>query len=125
MGSPAIEIEGVSKVYKVYPTPRHQALELLTFGARTYHTDLCALRDVTLRVERGTTLGVVGNIIWLILAGWWLALSHLVLAIVFAITIIGIPFAWAHFKLAALALWPIGMTIVPNDFIPQPYPRRD
>jgi lipopolysaccharide transport system ATP-binding protein len=61
MGSPAIEIEGVSKVYKVYPTPRHQALELLTFGARTYHTDLCALRDVTLRVDRGTTLGVVGN----------------------------------------------------------------
>jgi uncharacterized membrane protein YccF (DUF307 family) len=70
-------------------------------------------------------LGVVGNIIWLILAGWWLALSHLVLAIVFAITIIGIPFAWAHFKLAALALWPIGMAIVPNDFAPLPYPRRD
>lgn len=61
MSSPAIEIEGVSKVYKVYPTPRHRALELLTFGARTYHTDLCALRDVTLRVDRGTTLGVVGN----------------------------------------------------------------
>ena len=70
-------------------------------------------------------LGVIGNIIWLILAGWWLALSHLVLAIIFAITIIGIPFAWAHFKLAALALWPIGKTIVPNDFMPQPYPRRD
>ena len=70
-------------------------------------------------------LGVIGNIIWLVLAGWWLALSHLVLAIVFAITIIGIPFAWAHFKLAALALWPIGKMIVPIDVGPLPYPRRD
>jgi uncharacterized membrane protein YccF (DUF307 family) len=70
-------------------------------------------------------LGVIGNIIWLVLAGWWLALSHLVLAIVFAVTIIGIPFAWAHFKLAALALWPIGKMIVPIDVGPLPYPRRD
>ena len=51
--------------------------------------------------------------------------AHLVLAIVFAITIIGIPFAWAHFKLAGVALWPIGKIIVPNDFAPPPYPRRD
>ena len=70
-------------------------------------------------------LGVIGNIIWLVLAGWWLALGHLVLAIVLAITIIGIPFAWAHFKLAALALWPIGKMIVPIDVGPLPYPRRD
>jgi uncharacterized membrane protein YccF (DUF307 family) len=69
-------------------------------------------------------LGVVGNIIWLVLAGWWLALGHLVFAILFAITIIGIPFAWAHFKLAALALWPIGKAIVPNDFQPAAYPPR-
>jgi uncharacterized membrane protein YccF (DUF307 family) len=47
-----------------------------------------------------------------------------VFAILFAITIIGIPFAWAHFKLAALALWPIGKTIVPNDFQPAAYTRR-
>ena len=70
-------------------------------------------------------LGVVGNIIWLVLAGWWLALGHLLLAIVLAITIIGIPFAWAHFKLAGLALWPIGKMIVPIDAVPLPYPRRD
>lgn len=69
-------------------------------------------------------LGVIGNIIWLVLAGWWLALGHLVFAILFAITIIGIPFAWAHFKLAALALWPIGKAIVPNDFAPMGYPPR-
>src|SRR4029079_8875306 len=58
-------------------------------------------------------LGVLGNILWLILAGWWLALGHLITAIMLAITIVGIPFAWAHVKLAGLALWPIGKMIVP------------
>jgi uncharacterized membrane protein YccF (DUF307 family) len=57
-------------------------------------------------------LGLLGNIIWLVLAGWWLALGHLITAILLAITIIGIPFAWAHLKLAGLALWPIGKDIV-------------
>jgi uncharacterized membrane protein YccF (DUF307 family) len=57
--------------------------------------------------------GLIGNIIWLVLAGWWLALGHLATAILLAITIIGIPFAWAHLKLAGLALWPIGKMIVP------------
>jgi uncharacterized membrane protein YccF (DUF307 family) len=60
-------------------------------------------------------LGVLGNIVWLVLAGWWLALAHLVHAILFAVTIIGIPFAWAHLKLAGLALWPIGKTILPAE----------
>jgi uncharacterized membrane protein YccF (DUF307 family) len=58
-------------------------------------------------------LGLLGNVLWLILAGWWLALAHLITAIMLAITIIGIPFAWAHLKLAGLALWPIGKVIVP------------
>ena len=58
-------------------------------------------------------LGLLGNIIWLLLAGWWLALAHLVIALALAITIIGIPFAWAHLKLAGIALWPIGKIIVP------------
>ena len=58
-------------------------------------------------------LGVLGNLIWLVLAGWWLALGHLVTAILLALTIIGLPFAWAHLKLAGLALWPIGQEIVP------------
>ena len=58
-------------------------------------------------------LGLLGNIIWLVLAGWWLALGHLITAILLAVTIVGIPFAWAHLKLAVIALWPIGKTIVP------------
>ncbi len=60
-------------------------------------------------------LGFLGNVIWLILAGWWLALAHLVIAICLGITIIGIPFAWAHLKLAKIALWPVGRMIVPID----------
>jgi uncharacterized membrane protein YccF (DUF307 family) len=66
-------------------------------------------------------LGVLGNIIWLVLAGWWLALGHLITALLLAITIIGIPFAWAHLKLAGLALWPIGKMIVPADSVPLRY----
>jgi uncharacterized membrane protein YccF (DUF307 family) len=60
----------------------------------------------------GGFLGFVGNLIWLLLAGWWLALGHLLTALLLAITLIGIPFAWAHLKLAGLALWPIGKDIV-------------
>ena len=65
------------------------------------------------RDDLGTgPLGVLGNLVWLVLAGWWLALLHLVHAVIFAITIIGIPFAWAHLKLAKIALWPVGRMIV-------------
>ncbi len=68
------------------------------------------------RDDLGTgALGAIGNLIWLILAGWWLALGHLITAVVLAITIIGIPFAWAHLKLSGLALWPIGKMIVPIE----------
>jgi uncharacterized membrane protein YccF (DUF307 family) len=60
-------------------------------------------------------LGTIGNILWFILAGWWLALGHLLTAVALAITIIGLPFAWAHLKFAGLALWPIGKMIVPIE----------
>lgn len=60
-------------------------------------------------------LGMIGNILWFVFAGWWLALGHVLTAILLAVTIIGIPFAWAHLKLAGLALWPIGKMIVPNE----------
>jgi uncharacterized membrane protein YccF (DUF307 family) len=63
-------------------------------------------------------LGFLGNLIWLVLAGWWLALAHLIIAVGLAVTIIGLPFAWAHLKLAGIALWPIGMMIVPAETVP-------
>jgi uncharacterized membrane protein YccF (DUF307 family) len=75
------------------------------------------------REDIGTgPLGVVGNVLWLLFAGWWLALGHLITAVMLAITLIGIPFAWAHLKLAAIALWPIGKTIVPVEDLRVRYP---
>ena len=87
---------------------------LLPFGQKAVS------RDEFLGVEDTGTglLGFIGNLIWLILAGWWLALGHLITAILLAVTIIGIPFAWAHLKLAGIALWPIGKMIVPADQMP-------
>ena len=82
---------------------------LLPFGSRAVRRD-----EITGVPDIGTgPFGVIGNIIWFVLAGWWLALGHLITAVLLAITIIGIPFAWAHVKLAGLALWPIGRMIVP------------
>jgi uncharacterized membrane protein YccF (DUF307 family) len=84
---------------------------LLPFGQKAV-----SRADYTGHEDLGTgPLGTLGNLIWLVLAGWWLALGHIVTAIFLAITIIGIPFAWAHLKLAGLALWPIGKVIVPID----------
>lgn len=57
-------------------------------------------------------LGLLGNIIWFILAGWWLAIGHVLSALVNFITIIGIPFGIQHLKLAGIALVPIGKTVV-------------
>jgi uncharacterized membrane protein YccF (DUF307 family) len=56
---------------------------------------------------------VLGNLIWLILAGWWLALGHLITAIGLAVTIIGIPLALANLKLIPVSLAPLGKEIVP------------
>ena len=84
---------------------------LLPFGQTVVPRD-----EYTGRRDLGTgPLGTLGNLIWLILAGWWLALGHLLFALGLAITIIGLPFAWAHLKLAGLALWPIGKIIVPIE----------
>ena len=70
--------------------------------------------SVTGQPDIGTgPLGLIGNLIWLVLAGWWLAVGHIATAIALAVTIIGLPFAWAHVKLAGIALWPIGKVIVP------------
>lgn len=56
---------------------------------------------------------VLGNVLWFIFAGWWLALGHLGSALLFAITIIGIPFAIASVRLAGAALVPFGREVVP------------
>jgi uncharacterized membrane protein YccF (DUF307 family) len=74
---------------------------LLPFGSQAVDTD-------------PGPLSFIGNILWFVLAGWWLALGHLITAVGLAITIIGIPFAWAHLKLAGLTLAPLATAIVPK-----------
>jgi uncharacterized membrane protein YccF (DUF307 family) len=87
------------------------AYALLPFGHKAVSRAAFSGRE-----DIGTgPLGVLGNLLWLLIAGWWLALLHLITAIGLAITIIGIPFAWAHLKLAGIALWPIGKIIVPVE----------
>ncbi len=58
---------------------------------------------------------LIGNIVWIILFGWWLALGHLVTGILLCITIIGIPLGLASFKLIPISLLPLGVRIVPAD----------
>ena len=69
-------------------------------------------------------LSILFNLAWIVFGGLWMAVEWLIAAVIIAITIIGIPFAWAHLKLAGLALWPIGKTIVPIEDPRVPYGRR-
>jgi len=70
-------------------------------------------KDLTQKDDIGTGfLGLIGNIIWFIFAGAWLAIGHIISALACFVTIIGIPFGIQHLKLAGLALAPIGKTIV-------------
>lgn len=70
-------------------------------------------QDLSGRQDIGTgVLGLLGNIIWFLLAGVWLAIGHAIAAAACFVTIIGIPFGVQHFKLALIALAPIGKTIV-------------
>jgi uncharacterized membrane protein YccF (DUF307 family) len=57
-------------------------------------------------------LGMIGNLIWAIFFGVWLAIGHVLAAIACAVTIIGIPFALQHMKLAGISLMPIGMEVI-------------
>ena len=60
-------------------------------------------------------LGSIGNVIWFVFAGVWLAIGHLIAAVCCFITIIGIPFGIQHLKLAGISVFPIGKTIVSRD----------
>lgn len=78
---------------------------LMPFGQTTIETDSLG----------NSPIGALANLIWFVFAGWWLALLHFLHAVALAITIIGLPFAWAHLKLAGLAIWPLGREVVSSD----------
>ncbi len=55
---------------------------------------------------------LLGNIVWVVLAGWWIAIGHIISGVALLITIIGIPLGIANFKLVPVALFPLGKEIV-------------
>lgn len=87
----------------------------IPFGLQTFKLAAVALWPFgkTYRIsEHGTgCLSTIMNIIWILIGGIWIALSHLVFGLIFYITIIGIPFGNQHMKLAGLALTPFGRKI--------------
>jgi uncharacterized membrane protein YccF (DUF307 family) len=86
------------------------------FSFFPFGKEAIARDELTLSEDMGTGgLGMLGNIIWFIFAGFWLALGHVLSAIVCFITIIGIPFALQHLKLAGISLAPVGKTVVTKE----------
>ncbi|HSJ34707.1 MAG TPA: YccF domain-containing protein [Acidimicrobiia bacterium] len=65
--------------------------------------------------DKSAVFSGVGNFLWLILVGWWLALAHFIFGILMCLTIIGIPMGVASFKMAGLALVPFGRKIVDRN----------
>lgn len=65
-------------------------------------------KEIVLRNNPTTGLKIVMNLIWFVFGGIWAVITHLALALLFAVTIVGIPFAREHFQLASLALAPFG-----------------
>lgn len=84
----------------------------IPFGVQCIKLSLLGLTPFGRVVTQGDAgsgfLSVLLNIIWILIGGIWIALTHLIFGLLFAITIVGIPFAKQHFKLASLALSPFG-----------------
>ena len=86
------------------------------FSFFPFGKEAIARDELTLSEDIGTGgFGMVGNIIWFIFAGFWLALGHVFSAIACFVTIIGIPFALQHLKLAGISISPIGKTVVTKE----------
>jgi uncharacterized membrane protein YccF (DUF307 family) len=71
-------------------------------------------RTIIRRADAGAG-SVIGNIIWFVLAGWWLALGHLITGVLMCVTVIGIPLGLANFKLIPISLTPFGREVVDLD----------
>lgn len=90
----------------------------IPFGIASLRMANYALWPFGRRVVDKPTAGsasLIGNILWILLAGWWLALGHLTTGIALCLTIIGIPLGLANFKLIPVSLLPLGKDIVPVE----------
>lgn len=96
----------------------------IPFGVASFRMANYALwpfgRDLVRKQSAGAG-STVGNVIWIIVAGWWLTIGHIVTAAGLAITIIGIPLAWASLKMIPVALAPFGNEIVPAGGYRKPW----
>jgi uncharacterized membrane protein YccF (DUF307 family) len=88
----------------------------IPFGVAALRIGVYALWPFGRTVVRKPGAGAgstIGNVIWLVLCGWWLALEHVVTGVAMCLTIIGIPLGIANFKLIPVSLFPFGREIVP------------
>lgn len=86
------------------------------FGIAAGRMALFTLWPFGRRIERRADAGAassIGNVLWFVLFGWWLAIGHLVTGIAMCLTIIGIPLGLANFKLIPISFTPLGREIVP------------
>lgn len=89
------------------------AWRIAGFAFWPFGKEIVSREIVTGQSDLGTgPLGFVLNVIWFLLGGWYIALSHLLIAVAEAVTIVGIPFAIKDLQLAIIALAPIGKTVV-------------
>lgn len=90
----------------------------IPFGLAAFRIAVFALWPFGRRAVRRPTAGApsaIGNVLWLVLAGWWLALGHVLTGIALFITIIGIPLGLGSFKMVPVSLLPLGRELVPID----------
>jgi len=87
----------------------------IPFGIAALRIALYALwpfgRTIVRRADHGVA-STIGNVLWFILAGWWLAIAHLITGVLLCVTIIGIPLGLANFKLIPVSLTPLGRDII-------------
>jgi uncharacterized membrane protein YccF (DUF307 family) len=87
----------------------------IPFGVAAFRLANYALWPFGRTLVRKPSAGLasaIANVLWVLLAGWWLALSHILTGIAQCLTIIGIPFGIANFKLVPAAFWPLGREVV-------------
>ena len=88
----------------------------IPFGIQTLKLAIVALwpfgTEIRLRNSNSGCLSTIMNLIWIFIGGFWISITHIFFGVLLAITIIGIPFAKQHFKMAGLALTPFGKEII-------------
>jgi len=90
------------------------AFRIGVFAFAPFGSRIVDRRLITGYEDLGTgSLGVILNVVWFLFAGWYIALAHVLIGVAQCVTIIGIPFGVQHFKLAVIALAPVGKSVVP------------